>query len=161
MFIYDIIIICCLLVFIVLNIIYRQYMKTHYILNRYHFNFISVQYKNDKNIIENCKLLYTNRFYLEILEYVLKILYRDHSIEAHKLDSVIVKFQINKNKRYTSITIEGYENKTLLEAKDLSYDDILVFDAYLSRLILHNKSLLENEGTIIIKAETDYDGKTI
>lgn len=57
-----------LIIVIVVNLTYREYMKNHYYINRYHFNFIDIYYIDENNNKIKCKLEYELKFYLKLLE---------------------------------------------------------------------------------------------
>lgn len=143
-----------LIIVIVVNLTYREYMKNHYYINRYHFNFIDIYYIDENNNKIKCKLEYELKFYLKLLEKGLKILYRDNFIESHKVESISIVFNINKNKTYDSILIKVYENNTLLEVSNLNISDIYGYTPYINKILNH---IDKDYGTIAIVAKTYYE----
>lgn len=142
-----------LIIAILINLTYREYMKHHYYINRYHFNFIDIKCVDKNGDIKNCKLEYEHKFYLKLLEKGLKILYRDNSIESHKVESMSIIFNINENKTYDSILIKVYENNTLLEVSNLNITDIYAYIPYIHKILSHSS----DSSTIIITAKTYYE----
>lgn len=147
-------IIFILIIFIILNLTYREYTKHYYYINRYHFNFIDINCVDKNGDIKNCKLKYDYKFYLKLLEKGLKILYRDHSIESYKVESISIIFNINENKTYNSIVIKVYENNTLLEVSNLNITDIYAYIPYMHKILSHSS---DDSSTIIITAKTYYE----
>lgn len=142
-----------LIIAILINLTYREYMKNHYYINRYHFNFIDIYYL-DNDIKVECELEHEYKFYLKLLEKGLKILYRDNSIESHKVESMSIIFNINKNKTYDSILIKVYENNTLLEVSNLKASDIYEYTPYINKILSH---IDKDYGTITVTAKTYYE----